>query len=515
MKRFVALLLAVVMLLSFAACSSGQTTPATTAEAKEPVSNAAAGTDTPDTQKEITNIVVLTRGCNGQTLEDEVVKALNEYSAEKIGVTITFLSTEAAEFAESLSRMIVAKDDLDVTFVASYTGFADLVAKGGLMDLTDMIDSPEFADLKAVMPQDIWTASSVGGRNYCVPNYKETAFAQSLVTPVELADTIKEKYGIDFNELKIETFRDLELLEPYLEACKQEGIQYPAMTNEVDMFLGVLLKADTEYELIGTDTYSPYVMNKKTHEVSNVFENPDFAEYFETMARWNELGYWSEDNIPLDWNPRDQWTLGTWGVYPQNAVPDNAAQQSVSMGLPVYSISITQYSVSQAGTLGSTWAIPAYSTKAEAALKWIQLIETDHAFADMMVYGIEGVNYTRDSEDVVTKIPDSGWSVGRWKVTSVETASITSSDSPNLKQQYVDFNNAGTLAELASFTPDYTNIQTEMASMKAVFTEVYHLYTLGYLTSADLPDTMAKFKASGDDTIIAELQSQIDAYFAN
>lgn len=512
MKKFVALLLVAVMLLSLVACSSKEstTTPAATS------GNAGdTKTDAAETQKEVTNIAIMCRDGAGQVLEDEVIKALNEYSAEKIGVTVSFEGVAGAEFAETLSRKIVAKEDLDVTFVNANTGFADLVTKGGLLDLTDMLNSDEFADLKAVMPTDIWNVSAVGGRNYCVPNYKETAFAQTLVTPVELADTIKEKYGIDFNELKIESFRDLDLLEPYLEACKQEGIKYPAMTNKGDMYLGALLKADTEYELIGSDTYSPYVMNKTTHEVSNLFENSDLAEYFETMARWNELGYWSEDNLPLDWSPKDQYTQGTWGVYPQNAIPDNAAQQTVSMGVPVYSISITQYSISQAGALGSAWAIPAYSTKAEAALKWIQLIETDPAFADMMIYGIEGVNYTRDSEEVVTVIPDSGWAMGRWKITSVETASITSADSPDLKQQYVDFNNAGTLTELASFTPNYTNVESEKAAVQAVFSEVYRLYNLGYMTPDDLPDTVAKFKAAGDDIIIAELQSQIDAYFAN
>lgn len=509
MKRFLALILATVMLMSLAGCAAKET-------AQEPTPNVSStsAANTADSEKEITNIVVLTRGMTGNSLEDQVVEAMNAYSAEKIGVTITFLSAEAAEFTETLSRMIVAKEDLDVTFVASYTGFADLVSKGGLMDITDMLNKSEFADLRAVMPSDIWDASSVDGRNYCVPNYKETAFAQTLVTPVELADTIKEKYGIDFNELEIESFRDLDLLEPYLEACKQEGIKYPALTNEVDMFLSTLLKADTEYELIGTNNFSPFVMNKETHEVSNIFSNPDFAEYFETMTRWNELGYWNEDNIPIDWNPRDQWLLGTWGVYPQNAIPDNAAQQTITMGIPVYSISITQYSISQSGTLGSTWAIPAYSKKADAALKWIQLIETDPAFADLMVYGIENVNYTRDSEEVVTKIPDSGWSVGRWKVTSVETASITSSDSPDLKQQYVDFNNAGTLAELASFTPDYANVESEMAAISAVLTEVYHLYTLGYMTPKDLSNTVSQFQSAGDAKVIAELQSQIDAYFA-
>ena len=142
------------------------------------------------------------------------------------------------------------------------------------------------------------------------------------------------------------------------------------------------------------------------------------------------------------------------------------------------------------------------------------LIETDKTYADMMVYGVEGVNYTRDSEDVVTKIPDSGWSMGRWKSCNFEIASITSEDSPDLKQKYRDFNNAGVLAELASFSPDYTNMESEMAAVKAVLTEVYHLYTLGFMTTADLPDTVARFEAAGDATMIRELQKQIDAYFA-
>jgi len=132
----------------------------------------------------------------------------------------------------------------------------------------------------------------------------------------------------------------------------------------------------------------------------------------------------------------------------------------------------------------------------------------------MMVYGVEGVNYTRDSEDVVTKIPDSGWSMGRWKSCNFEIASITSEDSPDLKQKYRDFNNAGVLAELASFSPDYTNMESEMAAVKAVLTEVYHLYTLGFMTTADLPDTVARFEAAGDATMIRELQKQVDAYFA-
>ena len=104
--------------------------------------------------------------------------------------------------------------------------------------------------------------------------------------------------------------------------------------------------------------------------------------------------------IPIDWNPRDQWPLDTWGIYPQNGIPDNAKQQSVSMGQPVYSINLGPSTISSTGSLGSTWAIPAHTQKAEAAMKWINLIQTDRYFADTYIYGVEGVNYTRVSDDV-------------------------------------------------------------------------------------------------------------------
>ena len=39
---------------------------------------------------EVVNISILTRGTDGNAREAEVIAAMNDYSAEKIGVTITF-----------------------------------------------------------------------------------------------------------------------------------------------------------------------------------------------------------------------------------------------------------------------------------------------------------------------------------------------------------------------------------------------------------------------------------------
>lgn len=122
MKRTLALVLALVMLMAcLTGCSTKgeQTSPAAEASTENTTNETNASESTAG---EVTNIVVLQRGGENQTGEADVIAALNAYSAEKIGVTITFKALAAAEYPEALSRMIAAKDDLDVCFCASYTG---------------------------------------------------------------------------------------------------------------------------------------------------------------------------------------------------------------------------------------------------------------------------------------------------------------------------------------------------------------------------------------------------------
>lgn len=510
MKKTFALVLALVMIIGcFTACGKPAENAPAAANEQPLVSETA-----PSAENEIVNIHVFQRGANGNPMEAEVIAAMNEYSAEKIGVTITFEAIAAAEFTEALSRKIAAKEELDVAFCASYTGLNDLINKGGLLDLTDLLKQDEYSALRAVMPEEVWDASTNSGRNYCVPNYKETPYSLHALTPQGLADTIKDKYGIDYNAIEIGSFRELNKLTDYLVAAQKEGIKYPALSNEANTSLTSLAQSDTEFELVGTDYFSPFMLNKETKQVVSVFEDPAFLPYFENMKNWNELGLWSEDNISLTFDPRPFVNSQDYAMYIVSEIPDQVAQQSATYGHPVYSIPIGPATILSTGTLGSTWTIPAYSDKVEAAMKWIQLVETDQAYADMFIFGIEGVNYNRISDQIVELIPDSGWSNATWKTTCFETPSIKSTDNPNLKELYREFNAKGVPGILNGFIPDYSNVESEMAAATAIFNEVYHLYTLGFMTADDLADTVAQFKAAGTDKIIAELQSQVDAFLA-
>lgn len=101
MKRTLALVLALVMLMAcLTGCSTKgeQTSPAAEASTENTTNETNASESTAG---EVTNIVVLQRGGENQTGEADVIAALNAYSAEKIGVTITFKALAAAEYPEA------------------------------------------------------------------------------------------------------------------------------------------------------------------------------------------------------------------------------------------------------------------------------------------------------------------------------------------------------------------------------------------------------------------------------
>ena len=178
-KQVAAGLLSVTMCASMLAGCAGSK-----AESKEAAVSAAAGTQTEagaagsqtgtaETQteaapQETTNIVVYYRGSK-QNAEKLVVEEMNKYSEEKIGVTITLNSVDSSEYKDKLSMDLAAQNEIDLCWMANYTGLQSLAEQDALMELSDLL--PDYPELYAVMPEKIWESTEYGGQRYFVPNY--------------------------------------------------------------------------------------------------------------------------------------------------------------------------------------------------------------------------------------------------------------------------------------------------------------------------------------------------------
>lgn len=474
----------------------------TTKTSEATVSSESVGEET----EEVVNISVRMYSVNDQPAEKAVIDAMNAYSAEKIGVTISFQGVAANEYRDKVSMSLASKEDIDLVWTATSYGEPGWTKDGALMEITDLVK--EYEGLYNVMPEEIWKSVEREGKLYYIPNYKETGTGFSIATPVAVADEIKEKYGIDFNELEISSFRDYANLEEYLLAAIEIGVDMPIPTG---MNFNCAIKADPVFEIIT----GPFVLNKETGEVSIYYELPEFREFVELMIEWNEKGIWKEEQVMSDFSYADYVKSGSYALMGWTTVPDNVNNCTDRYGVPVYVKEVTENYIQSDSAMGSGWAITAYSEKADACLKWLELINTDTEFADLWVYGIEGTNYTREADGSVAKIADSGWSNGSWKATNAWVLSLMSSEAADKKEQYTVFNESAIPSAVLGFRADTEKVSTEVAAVAAIHSELGNMMQFGFHDIEKMDEVAANCKAAGSDAVIAEFQAQLDAFLAN
>lgn len=441
----------------------------------------------------------------GQADQQAVQDAMNAYTADKIGVTVTLKPISSGDYNNTVKLDLAAADDVDLCFMANWTGLDELIQSNALMDLTDLL--PQYEELYGVMPEEIWDSTKFDGKNYTIPNYKESFSGYSLITPQALADKVKEEKGIDFQSLELNGYSDLKKVEPYLEAVKDEvslpiaelwGIYPDIFANHYDS----ILNKGTE---VGVD--------ENTGEIVELLKTDAAKDYFTLMHEWKEKGYWKEENTMADVNKDTYRSAGDYGISIWNTVPDNENSASDRYGVPVYAIQITDNKITSDSALGSGWAISAKSKKADACLKYLQLLNTDTILADLFVYGIEGTDYTKDADGVVTVSENAGWTNQVWKATNYKVPSLSSTESADKKEQYTEANAAATPQKIMGFRFDSTNVRTEITALDNVMNEYQVLMNCGFYDPEEyLPKYLDAIEQAGMDKILTEIQTQYDAW---
>ncbi len=507
-KRLLSLTLAAVMGMSLLAGCGGttnQTNNQTETKESEPAKVETESTAVKETEetKETENIVVYYYGVENQADQDMVIDAMNKYSEEKIGVTITFKPIATAEYADTVTRVLATKEEADLVWTnnSRVTAWS---AVDGLMEISDLLKN--YPDLTSVMPEKIWDSVKFDGKDYIVPNYKEAGSSVTLLTPVAMADAVKTKYGIDFNEIECNSLWDIKNYEEYILACMELGaeVAIPYSSTIKDF----MANGGTQYERL-TD---PYVVDRKTGTVYNFYDVPEMKDHMALMNDWLAEGIWQEKQLMSDYNGKDYLNSGSYAINLYVTVPNNELSAENTYKVDVYTKQINEPVLTSISALGSGWSITKYSEKAEACMEWLQLINTDAAFAEMWVYGIEGTHYTKDANGIVSKTESKGWANIAWRSTNTWIIPLANTEPADKKEQYTAFNESAVPSQLLGFRADFSKVSAELAAAGADFKADNNMMSYGFVTPEELDTKCADLKKAGDDKIKAEIQAQVDAF---
>ena len=433
---------------------------------------------------------------------DAVIEALNKKSAEDIGIKIDFLWATGDD-AKLKTALSTGADD-DIAFTCSwFANYVDAAQKGQLYDITSMLDN--YPKLTEFIPEFVWEAAKVDGKIYAVPTYKDVAATQYWYCNKEYV----------FDQAGAE--------EEFMAEGERNSVKTPLMKKLYDF-----MKAGNPYP---HDLTAPYTMNfqgprtpsfgdttvgsvysiaqnDETYTLQFMYTTPNYMADLKTLCEWYQAGYINQDCLQLQKEPEfcivNQ--AGGW----------KGAEKSVWGVGKDYTVAISQrgYTYADTGTVtGSMQGIFANSKHPEEALKFIEYMNLDEEYRNMLGYGIKDVNWTDNGDGTISKL-NSDWEPGLFSQATFFTLKpVAPAPATMYSDMQAEMKNAVN-SPLLGFVPNYEPVKNEFAAITSTMEKYKYELACGTMKDPEAyaAKVLEEVNKVGGEKVRVELQKQVDEF---
>ncbi|MDR1533361.1 MAG: extracellular solute-binding protein [Clostridiales bacterium] len=449
---------------------------------------------------------------------DQVNTAINEHIAgtyPEANVKLKLQLFGPVEYEEKIRLAMQSGTPVDLF---TPLGLANYVAQNQVLPLEDLLT--EYGrDVTAIIHEDIGTDAfktyEINGHTYGVPINKGMVVTPTLIYDKDMLAATG--YSID----SINSLRDLPKVFDKIKELYPEVFPY-ANTNQGDTHIIPILAGENDIDVMMDRVTYMGVVFGDSGQVVNLYDTPWFAEYVGIMRDWYEKGYVPKDMATSPSTATEYFNAGrlfsTIAGYGGNEI---GALISASTGRNIGNKWIAPfYFDSSAASLAT--AVSSTSKSPAAAMKMINILYTDEFVINTILYGIEGMDYVKvdehhwtypEGKDVNTVSYTAAFStgiVGSEKL-QLQTAGVSYEDVLLKLRQNVECKRS----PYYGFTFDPSKVVNEITALNNVYSQYIPGLVCGSLDPAvALPEFNKALKDAGIDALIAEKQTQLNAWIA-
>ncbi|MCL2221718.1 MAG: ABC transporter substrate-binding protein [Oscillospiraceae bacterium] len=543
MKKLVAILLSVMMLLALvAACTSAEESQAPPPagdngnQTSETAPTPAPAPTTPDEPP--TEISIWFNGGNADNDDTIVVEAVNA-RLQELGLNITIRPVWTGGWGMGDPAQIAlntADASIDIFWTGSWgLNYFNNAQIGNFVRLDDPNNNlleRYGRDVMAEVDELLWNAFTTEGPSgrglYGVPGPKDSAAWFKL----EVNNDRLVELGFDFDEIFSITESNHEIIfDPIFEEIMQAakdlyGDGFFPLNLEAGNFLNNF--SCTDGDLTGINAFHfPFDPNNPAQpvrpEVTLQVENELYLRVLErTRDFWNlgfidpRLAIGEDAGIDRGEILRAGEFIFSTGQY---AYGHTATVQS-ERGLDIRFVPLSRVPiVSTMSAAGSGFAISVYSRNQEAAMQFINAWYTDNTLTVLLSEGVEGVHWNPDENGLIVldtdardSIPYQTW---RFGMGNVFMLTPRNTDGAEYIEGFRAYNELGVGTAFLGFVFDSEPVAIQAAAMRNVVDEFRTPLTVGGMDlETAVPAYIAALRAAGADDVLAELNRQLDEFFA-
>lgn len=444
---------------------------------------------------------------------EEAQDAINEYLEEKINAHVNINVIDWGSYAQKLNVMVASGDSVDIMWTSETSdfGYATNATKGAFLESEELFK--EYAPETWKIMEKYWDQVRIGGKIYGMPNQlgygKENGF--------QVRKDFADQYGINTEfankTISAQEAIKLEDLEPYLQKVKEE---HPDMIPMLCGNGGLVpsKSAEVSMGLWNINKFTCTDMEDDSLTVLNFFETEEYKERLELARDWYLKGYINPDAATVtNWTP----LLNRAGaVYSVDITCGTGVEKMDNYwqpwGTEIAYVPVSETHVSATAAQASILAIGKNSKNPERAAMFLELSHSDPEFVHLLLYGVEGVNYTTDGT-YYTPIEGKAFAMDDWTNVNCHMKLLTEGQPADSIAAEKERNSNAKAPQFQGFVFDQENVKTEVANCNSILEEyAYSLQTGAVEVEPVLQEMNDKLRTAGIEKIVEETQRQLDAW---
>ncbi len=459
-----------------------------------------------------------------QNVSDEILEAVNRKLKDELKTTIKFefLWQYNPQFIDRIRRDNASGLTCDAFFFTPdySTPVKPLIDEGLVKDVSELFPEYAFNYYNQFTKDDI-KAMNVDGGIYTIPSRMPSADMNYAIVRQDLM----EKYKIP----EIHSYDDYEA---YLEAVKENEPGLLPMRYG-DTTLGLFANM-YGYVTLDYTMGLVYKWDDPSMKIMEWTQTPVFKECLDRIARWRDKGYLDPENpfVSLSFNTTgddasneyDRFIIegktASFIANPTELPRFNLLLRSKGISdysfkaYPLYDGYSARNPITDSGIM-----INSTSSKAERVLMFIDWLQSDQENYDLLMYGKKGTHYI-DRGDYIEPPKNVAASFLEWTWKKpFENIDYQRNSYPGLDKEIKEYNEIIKIqtkyAPHYGFIPDYSTVQKIYDNMWMRYTLPENIiYSNKSIDEAKLEKILEEQKESGLDSMITEIQGQLDEYVA-
>lgn len=449
----------------------------------------------------------------GNVNDKDIYAEAARMAKEKTGVDLEIIPIESGNYESKMQILTASNEPFDIMFTSNWlNNYYMNVSKNAILPLDDYLK--DYPELYNCMPEYFWETMKVNGKIYAVPNQQIVARGPFFAIPeqnMELLGFTEEDFAGAGENYKTA----LDAVEKYLRAVKEKTGKYCNLNKiwndgtqifNIEEVVGSLLPG----AIIFTNEENKY-------KLVNQYESEEFKYYIKMRRKWVEEGLvMPGEEKERDLNHVEDPKAIVPNITRGNCYKPNVLSEMNRQSDYNWKIIFKCQPITTSGSVAATMnAVSATSKNPEAALKILQLVNTDPEFYNLLVYGLEGVNYKKIGDNKIELNNDMPYTWSEWNVGNTFLKYTLPDEPDNFSEEVEKINEESFKSPLLGFSPDLDNIKVEVSACQSAVSEYLNLLDYGLVdVDSSYPEFINKLKAAGCDKIISEVQKQIDEWVA-